>query len=153
MVAHAMQEVIDAAGTGLLPAALGQTLPGSGQGAEQEQEQEAGSSLELPEQRAELVQGSLQCWRGGAAQPQGCPLVLPCIPVSRCLSAPVCPRCCSAACLSPLLLRPSPTSRVHLEHHPSVPWGTASTAPPGELGLLLPAPSHQPEQSQPPPML
>lgn len=100
VVAHAMQEVIDAAGAGLLPAALGQTLPGSGQGAEQEQEQEAGSSLELPEQQAALVQGSLQCWRGGAAQPQGCPPVLPCVPVSRLLSAlvaavlPACPRCC-----------------------------------------------------------
>lgn len=56
MVAHAVQEVVDAAGAGLLPAALGQTLPGSGRGAEQEQEQEAGSSLELPEQQAALVQ-------------------------------------------------------------------------------------------------
>lgn len=48
MVAHAMQEVVDTAGAGLLPATLGQTLAGSGQGAEEEQEQEAGSSLELP---------------------------------------------------------------------------------------------------------
>lgn len=60
VVAHAVQEVIDAAGAGLLPAALGQALPGSGQGAEQQQEQEAGSSLELLEQGAASVLGSRQ---------------------------------------------------------------------------------------------
>lgn len=131
VVAHAVQEVIDAAGAGLLPAALGQTLPGSGQGAEQEQEQEAGSSLELPEQRAALVQGSRQCRSGEAAQPQG-----PAVPAG--VSAPVCPGLCSAACLPPLPQGPSPTPRLHPEHHPSAPWGTASTAPPKGAGSAAP---------------
>lgn len=61
VVAHAVQEVVDTARAGLLPAAVGQALPGSGQGAEQEQEQEAGSSPGLPEQRAALATGQ----RGG----------------------------------------------------------------------------------------
>lgn len=105
VVAHAVQEVVDTAGAGLLPAAVGQALPGNSQGAEQEQEQETGSSPGLPEQRAALVQGSGRGERE-TAQPQDSP---PCC-AHRCFNSP----------LSWLL--PSPTPEVHLEH-----WGTAST--------------------------
>lgn len=43
-----------------------------------------------------------------------------------------CPRCCAHWCFNsplPWLLPqgPSPTPEVHLERHPSVPWGTAGT--------------------------
>lgn len=43
-----------------------------------------------------------------------------------------CPRCCAHWCFNsplPWLLPqgPSPTPEVHLERHPSMPWGTAST--------------------------
>lgn len=154
MVAHAMQEVIDAAGAGLLPAALGQTLPGSGQGAEQKQEQEAGSSLELLEQRAALVQGSLQCWRGGAAQPQGCPLVLPCIPVSW-LLLPSLLQCCllvpTAAETQPHIQGApgaSPFSALgHSQHHTPRGAGTAAprTLPPARA---ITAPTQAPTSSQ-----
>lgn len=138
VVAHAVQEVIDAAGAGLLPAALGQTLPGSGQGAEQEQEQEAGSSLELLEQRAALVQGSRQCRSGEAAQPQGCPQVLPCLQVSRLPSAlvsaalPACPHCHGGP--AP---HPGCTQSITLRHpgaqpapHPQGSWECSSPCPP-----------------------
>lgn len=74
VVAHAVQEVVDTAGAGLLPAAVGQTLPGSSQGAEEEQEQEAGSSPGLPEQRAALVQGGGTAERGGLHSPRVTPL-------------------------------------------------------------------------------
>lgn len=75
VVAHAVQEVVDTAGAGLLPAAVGQGLPGSSQGAEQEQEQEAGSSPGLPEQRTASVQGSDRA-EGGDSTAPGLPPLL-----------------------------------------------------------------------------
>lgn len=93
VVAHAVQEVVDTAGAGLLPAAVGQALPGSSQGAEEEQEQEAGSSPGLPEQRAALVQGSGTAESGGLHSPRVTPL--PCsllFQLPGCCPAPH-PRC------------------------------------------------------------
>lgn len=125
MVAHAVQEVIDVAGAGLLPAALGQTLPGSSQGAEQEQEQEAGSSLELLEQWAALVQGS------SSATEQ------PALPTG---VSPVCPGHCSAAvgsqphsqCTAAQSQPPSPSThgpQPHCDHQPDVGALTSTRQP------------------------
>lgn len=89
VVAHAVQEVVDTAGAGLLPAAVGQGLPGSSQGAEQEQEQEAGSSPGLPEQRTASVQGSDRAEGGGQHSPRTAP------PAALTgVSTPPCPGCC-----------------------------------------------------------
>lgn len=124
VVAHAVQEVVDAAGAGLLPAAVGQALPGGSQGAEQEQQQEAGSSPGLPVQRASLEQGSYRAERGGLHSPRTVPSA-----VLTGVSIPPCPGCCRRG--------PAPHP-VHLEHHPVGHGGSTLTCVPTSSHMWCP---------------